>query len=97
MEGRLLRNIGVIVGVCFVFALTFGVARPLRGQAPSASMAQPVSLDPAMGITTLPLWNGTTPGAEADSSADIPTLTAFVPHPGRGNGTAVVVSSAEFT
>lgn len=61
-----------------------------QSTAATASTAQP--LDPMLGISTVPLWDGAAPGAKGTDSADIPTLTVFVPHPGRGNGTAVVVA-----
>jgi acetyl esterase/lipase len=48
--------------------------------AASLAAAQ-VTVDANLGITTLPLWAGS--GS---------TLTVFEPHPGRGNGTAVVVA-----
>lgn len=38
-----------------------------------------------------PLWTGGAPGAVGDSSADRPTLTPYLPTPGSGTGTAVVV------
>jgi acetyl esterase/lipase len=53
--------------------------------------AQPMPLDPVMGITTLPLWDRPVPGSPAGSS-DSPTLTVFPPQPGKGNGTAVIVA-----
>ena len=56
-----------------------------------AQCAQPLPLDPTMGITTLPLWDGAAPGPNADGT-DTPTLTLFSPQPGKGNGTAVIVA-----
>jgi acetyl esterase/lipase len=53
--------------------------------------AQSLPLDPALGIATLPLWDGPAPGSAADG-ADSPTLTVFPPQPGKANGTAVIVA-----
>lgn len=92
MNPRLLRKKSVLFAGCTVLALAYGSAQRLRGQATSSSMPKPIALDPALGITTIPLWNGAPPGSEANPSTDIPTLTVFVPHPGKGNGTAVVVA-----
>lgn len=48
------------------------------------------TLDPAMGITTLRLWEGAAPQSHGDSPADVPTLTLFRPvHP---NGTAMIIA-----
>lgn len=45
-------------------------------------------IDPAMGIITLPLWP---PAAEAGNPA-LSTLSVFLPQPGKGNGTAVIIA-----
>lgn len=58
--------------------------------APSDSSA--IALDPALDITTVPLWSGAAPGAKGSESADVPTLTIFPPQTWRQNGTAVVVA-----
>ena len=76
-------NKKTLVGIFLVLALGIGSYRALR--------AEPLPLDPTMGITTLPLWDGPAPGSHADG-ADVPTLTLFAPQPGRGNGTAVIVA-----
>src|SRR6185437_16660883 len=44
-----------------------------------------------LGITTIRLWQGDAPEAKGNACKDIPTLTIFVPQPGHGNGSAVVV------
>jgi len=44
-----------------------------------------------LGITTVRLWPGDAPQAKGNACKDIPTLTIFVPQPGQGNGSAVVV------
>jgi acetyl esterase/lipase len=44
-----------------------------------------------MGIATVPLWDGPPPGSPADAT-DAPTLTVFLPQPGKGIGTAVIVA-----
>ena len=56
---------------------------------PGAQSSAP-ELDPALGITTLRLWDGPAPGAKGETPADIPTLTLLRPaHP---NGTAILVA-----
>jgi acetyl esterase/lipase len=49
----------------------------------------PVHAD--LGITTLPLSGAGAPEEIGKNSQDS-TLTVFVPHPGKGNGTAVVIA-----
>jgi acetyl esterase/lipase len=63
----------------------------LTGIGTQVRSAQSLPLDPALGITTLPLWDGPAPGSSADS-ADSPTLTVFLPQSGKANGTAVIVA-----
>lgn len=43
------------------------------------------------GELTLKLWPEGTPGAKGDSTADIPTVTVFLPDDGEATGTGVVV------
>jgi acetyl esterase/lipase len=42
-------------------------------------------------IQTIRLWPGAAPQAKGDTCDDIPTLTVFDPHPGTGNGSAVLI------
>lgn len=51
--------------------------------------AQDLPLDPALGITTIPLYSQPLPGITA---ADQPTLTIFAPQKGHGTGSAIVVA-----
>jgi len=44
-----------------------------------------------LGIQTVKLWPGDAPEAKGNACEDTPTLTIFEPHPGHGNGSAVVV------
>ncbi len=44
-----------------------------------------------LGVQTIRLWPGPAPQAKGDTCDDIPTLTVFDPHPGTGNGSAVVI------
>jgi acetyl esterase/lipase len=50
---------------------------------------QGLPLDPALGIRTVPLYSQPLAGVDA---ADQPTLTVFVPQPGHGTGSAVVIA-----
>jgi acetyl esterase/lipase len=49
-------------------------------------------LDPALGISTIPLWPSDAPEVAGTDAADLPTLTVFLPQKGRGTGSAVVVA-----
>lgn len=62
----------------------------LRAQSAPPSATPP--LDPALGITTVRLWDGDAPGAKGSDYLDVPTLTIFAPPLGKSNGTAVVVA-----
>jgi acetyl esterase/lipase len=44
-----------------------------------------------LGVETIRLWPGPAPQAKGDTCDDIPTLTVFEPHPGTGNGSAVLI------
>jgi acetyl esterase/lipase len=44
-----------------------------------------------LGIQTIRLWPGEAPQAKGNACEDIPTLTILEPHPGRENGSAVVI------
>jgi len=45
----------------------------------------------AQSTTTFPLWADGAPGALGQSSNDIPTLTVYLPEPGKANGAAMVI------
>jgi acetyl esterase/lipase len=66
-------------------ACLLGIAN-LSAQVPSSVTT--VAVDQNLGITTLPLWSGSAGGKNSETSS----LTVFVPQPGRGNGTAVVIA-----
>jgi len=48
-------------------------------------------LDPALGITTVRLWEGDAPGAKGSDYLDVPQLTVFAPAYFKSNGTGVIV------
>jgi acetyl esterase/lipase len=54
--------------------------------------AQTPALEPSMGISVIPLWNGTPQGSPNLAPEKMPSLTVFLPQPNRGNGTAVIVA-----
>lgn len=64
----------------------------LSGQAAAIPATQTVPVEAGLGIRTIPLWEGIPPGANETLSKDMPTLSVFVPEPGRGNGTAVLIA-----
>jgi acetyl esterase/lipase len=49
-------------------------------------------IDPALGISTLPLWPKESPQVAGTDPADLPTLTLFLPQKGKGTGSAVIVA-----
>src|ERR1035438_4217799 len=63
-----------------------------RNDAIPGQIAGAPALDPALEGSTIRLWDGPAPGALGAPAADIPTLTAFPPQHGKGNGTAVMVA-----
>ncbi len=80
--------------------LFFGLACCLLGasvvnaqaQATAASSNNGMAIDPALGITMLPLWPSGAPEVAGTDAADLPTLTVFVPQKGNGTGSAVVIA-----
>lgn len=69
----------------------FLLALTLNAQ-PAATTATTPPLDPALGITTVRLWEGDAPGAKGSGYLDVPTLTVFAPPLGKANGTGIVVA-----
>ena len=72
----------------FLSCLLLLLCSALHAQTPAPDPA----LDPALGISTIPLYDGVPPGSSSTSPADIPTLTVFLPHQGTGNGSAIIVA-----
>jgi acetyl esterase/lipase len=50
------------------------------------------AIDPALGISTLQLWPTEAPQVAGTDTADLPTLTLFLPQKGKGTGSAVIVA-----
>jgi acetyl esterase/lipase len=60
---------------------------------PLPAMAQvEQAIDPALGISTLQLWPKEAPQVAGTDSADLPTLTLFLPQKNKGTGSAVIVA-----
>ena len=51
-----------------------------------------VSVSAELGITTVPLWAANASVDEIGKNGQDSTLTVFVPHPGTGNGTVVIIA-----
>lgn len=85
----LARPLGRVLLAAAVAGLSL-VATSLAAQTPRTS--QEPALDPALEITTQPLWTGPAPGAKGTGPGDTPTLTVFPPQHGWGNGTAVIIA-----
>ncbi len=91
LEGRprsCVRDLIQISSRALVITLFAGLC--LRAQTPPSSAAP--TLDPALDLTTVRLWNGEAPEAKGTAPIDTPTLTIFPPQPGRGIGSAVIVA-----
>lgn len=71
----------VVLCAAYLLAITSSSA-----QVPSNQTS--VAVDQNLGMTTLPLWGGTAGGKNSETSF----LTLFMPQPGRGNGTAVIIA-----
>ena len=88
MPGRLCCSLRVFPVLVVTLTILCGPGGRLCAQGAPASAD--IALDPALGVTTMPLWPHRAPDAKGDSAADQPTLTLFRPnHP---NGTAMIVA-----
>ncbi len=86
--GKLLSS-GFAIWLAFVSTVPLVIT---SAQAPQVDRPEQQTTDTFIELTTIPLWDGISPGALGNSVADIPTLTVFRPYRGRGNGTAVIVA-----
>jgi len=68
--------------------LTLAIPLPRTGCAETV----PAGIDPALGLSTLALWEGGAPGALGNAPEDTPTLTVFPPQAGKANGAAVIIA-----
>ena len=57
----------------------------------SATCPETSASDAFLGISTIRLWPSNAPEAKGTGCDDIPTLSVLRPHPGRENGSAVIV------
>jgi acetyl esterase/lipase len=71
--------------------LAGGLLTAAAAHAQLSPCAIPGTNNAFLGIQTIRLWPGPAPQAKGDTCDDIPTLTIFDPHPGTGNGSAVVI------
>jgi len=56
-----------------------------------ATCPEAAASDAFLGISTIRLWPGDAPEAKGTACDDVPTLSVLRPHPGRENGSAVIV------
>jgi acetyl esterase/lipase len=68
---------------CRVFAIVIALASSAYAQAPAPIIQEP---------QTIPLWQGSAPGAMGSAPEDIPTLTIYMPPSTTGPMTAVIVA-----
>jgi acetyl esterase/lipase len=66
-------------------------AKLIDAQAQSSSQASE-TLDPALGISTMPLWPSGAAEVQGTPAADLPTLTVFLPQKGDATGSAMIVA-----
>ena len=76
----------------FAVLLCLLAARLVDAQAAGSSIQPDQALDPALDISTMPLWPSGAAQVEGTPPADLPTLTVFLPQKGRGTGSAVIVA-----
>src|SRR5437899_1565119 len=55
------------------------------------ALAVSLTLTQAQTTNSFPLWPGDAPGALGKGTNDVPTLTAFLPEPGKATGAAMVI------
>jgi len=71
--------------------LAAGLMAAALARAEAPSCATPGTDNAFLGISTIPLWPGTPPGAKGHGCYDIPALTVFEPQPGTETGSAVII------
>lgn len=79
-------------GLCRLAVLLLCMSMGLSVFAQSQKTEQPLPVDRALGIITLPLWPAATGADVAATGRSTSTLTVFLPQPGKGNGTAVIIA-----
>jgi acetyl esterase/lipase len=85
-----IQCIAVLCMLCGNALLATGCGRSVPAQAAPVQAAPAV--DPALGISTMQLWPSGAPEVAGTDPADLPTLTVFVPSPGKATGAAVIVA-----
>ncbi len=78
--------------IAYLFPLllcTLATVPTARAQTAPANQAAS-AFDPALDITTMPLYASRVPHGQGDAPTDVPTLTMF--HPNHPNGTAVIIA-----
>jgi acetyl esterase/lipase len=75
----------------FLALVALGALCVPAARAQLSPCAVPGTNNPFLGVQTVRLWPGPAPQAKGDTCDDIPTLTIFDPHPGTGNGSAVII------
>lgn len=85
---RFLPSISVVAALLSSFA---AMAQPAAAPVPPGTCPEVALANPYLGISTIRLWPGDAPQASGTGCADIPTLSVMRAHPGRENGSAVIV------
>ncbi len=68
-----------------------GAQTEIKPAGPASGCSEDSASDAYLGITTIRLWQGNAPEAKGNGCDDVPTLSVMRPHPGRENGSAVIV------
>jgi acetyl esterase/lipase len=86
------RIASLLLTVALALAPSFAVAQTDAKLAPPANACpEAAASDAFLGISTIRLWPGDAPEAKGAGCEDIPTLSVLRPHPGRENGSAVIL------
>jgi acetyl esterase/lipase len=94
MQRRLAYHRCWTVGIGLSVSLlswSFTTSCVATGGTPGSSAASTDTTSGARELAAMPLWSGGAPGARGDSAEDRPSVTPFLPQPGRGTGTAAVI------
>jgi acetyl esterase/lipase len=82
---------GSLLRVAALLALTASSSLSAAEPAPKAANAVPMTATDTIGPDEIRIWPDGTPGKQGDRAQDVPTLTPYLPEPGKRNGASVVI------
>lgn len=86
-----MRFTPLLLPLAALLALTATVSMPAAEPAPKAAAAVPMTATDTIGPDEIRIWPDGTPGKLGDRAQDVPTLTPYLPEPGKRNGASVVI------